>query len=62
MPRIELIICIVLFAIVMLVAKVLFMPWLVASYGWIGVAILIALCFLYAFWEEGRRKKRGVNR
>ena len=60
MPRIELAICIVLFAIVMLVMKLMLVPWLLVSYGWVGIAGLIGLCFLYGFWVEA--KKRKLNR
>jgi hypothetical protein len=60
MPRLELILCIVLFVIVMLGIKFLLVPWLLVSYGWVGIAGLIALTFLYGFWVEAR--KRQINR
>jgi uncharacterized membrane-anchored protein YitT (DUF2179 family) len=60
MPRFELILCIVLFVLVMLGIKFLLVPWLLASYGWVGIAGLIALSFVYGFWVEA--KKRKLNR
>ena len=60
MPRLQLAICIVLFVIVMLGVKLMLVPWLLVSYGWVGIAGLIALSFLYGFWVEA--KKRQTNR
>jgi predicted Kef-type K+ transport protein len=60
MPRLQSAICIVLFVIVMLVVKFLLVPWLLVSYGWVGIAGLIALSFLYGFRVEA--EKRQINR
>jgi uncharacterized membrane-anchored protein YitT (DUF2179 family) len=57
MPRLQLAICIVLFVLVMLGVKLMLVPWLLVSYGWVGIAGLIALTFLYGFRVEARKRK-----
>lgn len=57
MPRLQLLVCIVLFVLVMLGIKLMLVPWLLVSYGWVGIAGLIALTFLYGFWVEAQKRK-----
>jgi hypothetical protein len=61
MPRIVLIVCIVVFLAIMLPFKYLFAPWLVDNYGLAGAAVFLGVCFLYAFWVDGRAKRNQIN-
>lgn len=61
MPRLVLIICVVVFLAIMLPFKYLFAPWLVDSYGLVGAAVFLGVCFLYAFWVDGRAKRNQIN-
>jgi 4-amino-4-deoxy-L-arabinose transferase-like glycosyltransferase len=57
MSRLTIVLCIVLFAIVMIPLKLWGLPWILDSYGWIGIAVFIGLCLAYALWVDHGNKK-----
>jgi hypothetical protein len=61
MPHIVLIVCIVVFLAIILPLKFWFAPWVVENYGWVGAAIGIGIFVLYAFWVDGRDKRKQIN-
>ena len=55
LARHQIAVCVVLFAAALLALKLWVLPQIFQSYGYLGLALLVAAAFAWAFWHESRR-------